>query len=307
MVKIDLNCDLGESFGRYTLGEDEAVMQVITSVNIACGLHAGDPLVMDQTVRLAVRYGVSLGAHPGYPDLQGFGRRVMDLTSEEVEAFILYQVAALAGFARGAGKSLVHVKPHGALYNQAARDPRLAEAVARGVARFSRDLILVGLAGSVLLSAGQSVGLHVAAEGFPDRATNKDGSLRARREPGAVLDTLDAICACRYVVHPWRSSRRGAARRGRALSVDRARGSFNGFARCHCIKMPCWLVWAAGGSISSADQAAGKRPWLAGSRRACNCRAANWTRLGMKAARVHSERWKCGWQMCAGLRFSRPG
>ena len=195
MAKIDLNCDLGEGFGRYTLGEDEAVMQVITSANIACGLHAGDPLVMDQTVRLAARYGVSLGAHPGYPDLQGFGRRVMDLTAEEAEAFTLYQVAALAGFARAAGKELVHVKPHGALYNQAARDARLAEAVARGVARFSRELILVGLAGSLLISAGQAVGLRVASEGFPDRATNLDGSLRSRREPGAVLDSLEAICA----------------------------------------------------------------------------------------------------------------
>jgi 5-oxoprolinase (ATP-hydrolysing) subunit A len=195
MAKIDLNCDLGESFGRYELGEDEAVMPVITSANVACGLHAGDPLVIDQTVRLAARYGVSLGAHPGYPDLQGFGRRAMELSGEEAEAFMLYQVAALAGFAQAAGRVLVHVKPHGALYNQAARDARLAQAVARGVARFSRELILVGLAGSALLDAGQAAGLRVAAEGFPDRAYNPDGSLRSRREPGAVLDSLEEICA----------------------------------------------------------------------------------------------------------------
>lgn len=195
MAKIDLNCDLGESFGSYQLGEDEAVMQVITSANVACGMHAGDPLVIDRTVRLAAQHGVSLGAHPGHPDLQGFGRRAMDLTPEEAEAFTLYQVAAVAGFAKAAGRALVHVKPHGALYNQAARDLRLAEAIARGVARFSRDLILVGLAGSLLLKAGREAGLQVAAEGFPDRAYNADGSLRSRREPGAVLHSLEEICA----------------------------------------------------------------------------------------------------------------
>lgn len=193
-VAIDLNCDLGESYGCYTLGEDEAVMQVVTSANVACGLHAGDPLVIDQTVRLAAKYDVSLGAHPGYPDLQGFGRRAMDMTSDEVEAFMLYQIGAMAGFAHSVGRDLVHVKPHGALYNQAARDARLAEAVARGVARFSRSIILVGLAGSMLLEAGEAAGLRVAAEGFPDRATNHDGSLRSRREPGAVLESLEAIC-----------------------------------------------------------------------------------------------------------------
>src|SRR5512146_261868 len=151
--KIDLNCDLGESFGRYELGEDEAVMASITSANVACGLHAGDPLVIDQTVRLAARHGVQVGAHPGYPDLQGFGRRVMDLTPEEAEAFTLYQVAALAGIARANGVDLVHVKPHGALYNQAAKDARLAEAIVQGVKRFSRELVLVGLAGSQLVAA----------------------------------------------------------------------------------------------------------------------------------------------------------
>jgi 5-oxoprolinase (ATP-hydrolysing) subunit A len=193
--RIDLNCDLGESFGRYELGEDEAVMASITSANVACGLHAGDPLVIDRTVRLAARQGVRVGAHPGYPDLQGFGRRVMDLTPEEAEAFTLYQVAALAGFARANGVELVHVKPHGAFYNQAARDARLAEALARGVKRFSRELVLVGLAGSALVSAGQAAGLRIANEGYPDRVYELDGSLRSRRLPGAVLESIEEIRA----------------------------------------------------------------------------------------------------------------
>jgi 5-oxoprolinase (ATP-hydrolysing) subunit A len=194
-MKIDLNCDMGESFGRYALGEDDAVLSVVTSANIACGLHAGDPLVIDRTVRAAIQNGVAVGAHPGYPDLQGFGRRVMDMTAEEVEAFTLYQVAALAGFARANQSQLVHVKPHGALYNQAAKDKSTADAVARAVHRFSRELILVGLAGSALVTAGQEMGLNTAAEGFPDRAYNPDGSLRSRRLPGAVLESIEAICA----------------------------------------------------------------------------------------------------------------
>ena len=194
-MAIDLNCDMGESFGAYQIGQDEAVLEYVTSANIACGFHAGDPLVMDVTVRMAHSLGVSVGAHPGYPDLQGFGRRNMDLTAEEVEAFILYQVGALAGFARAAGTELVHVKPHGALYNQAARDRGLAAAVARGVARFSRGLVLVGLAGSQLLAAGQEAGLQVAGEGFADRAYNPDGSLRSRRLPGALLETPEQVLA----------------------------------------------------------------------------------------------------------------
>ncbi len=193
-MKIDLNCDLGESFGRYTLGEDAAVMQHITSANVACGFHAGDPLVIQQTVKVAVKQGVHIGAHPGYPDLQGFGRRVMDLTPEEVEAFVLYQVAAVAGFARAEGVSLIHVKPHGALYNQAAQDEQVALSIARAVARFDPHLILVGLAGSALIRAGEQTGLRVASEGFPDRAYNADGSLRSRRLPGALLNSVTAIC-----------------------------------------------------------------------------------------------------------------
>jgi UPF0271 protein len=185
---MDLNCDMGESFGVYALGQDAAVMPFITSANIACGYHAGDPLVMATTVALAGQHGVAIGAHPGYPDLQGFGRRSMDLTPEEVEVVTLYQIGALAGFTRAAGLELVHVKPHGALYNQAAKDPALARAIARAVAKFSSQLILVGLAGSALIAAGEDAHLHTASEAFPDRAYNPDGSLRSRKLPGAVLE-----------------------------------------------------------------------------------------------------------------------
>ena len=192
MIKVDINCDMGESFGAYRIGSDAAIMPFISSANIACGFHAGDPLVMDATIQLAIEHGVSAGAHPGYPDLQGFGRRSMDLTPEEVEAFTLYQVAALAGFAHARGVELAHVKPHGALYNQAAMDRALAQAITRGVARFSRNLVLVGLAGSMLVEMGVEAGLHTAAEAFADRAYNPDGSLRSRRLPGALIETPQA-------------------------------------------------------------------------------------------------------------------
>jgi len=192
-MKIDLNCDLGESFGRYTLGDDAAIMPYITSANIACGFHAGDPGVMGATVRLAKQHGVAIGAHPGWPDLQGFGRRAMQLPPDEVEALVLYQIGALAAFAKAEGLDLQHVKPHGALYNQAASDEQLAEAVARAVKRFSLDLVLVGLAGSRLVEAGRALGLRVADEAFPDRAYNPDGGLKPRSEPGAVLDAPQQV------------------------------------------------------------------------------------------------------------------
>ncbi len=190
-MKIDLNCDMGESFGRYKLGYDEAIMPLISSANVACGFHAGDPVVMATTVRLAREAGVGVGAHPGYPDLQGFGRRAIDFSPAEIEALVLYQVAALAGFARAAGTELRHVKPHGALYNQAAKNREIARAIAQGVARFSMDLILVGLAGSLSIEMAQEVGLRAAGEGFADRAYNPDGSLRARNLPGAVYESTE--------------------------------------------------------------------------------------------------------------------
>jgi UPF0271 protein len=184
---IDLNCDLGESFGSYSLGNDAAIMPFITSANIACGFHAGDPSVMQVTVQLAKKHGVAIGAHPGWPDLQGFGRREMKITPAETEALVLYQIGALAGFVRAEGFELRHVKPHGALYNQAAKDTALAEAIARAVKRFSVNLILVGLAGSGLVEAGRAIGLKVAGEAFPDRGYNPDGTLMSRNLPGAVL------------------------------------------------------------------------------------------------------------------------
>jgi UPF0271 protein len=194
-MKIDLNCDMGESFGRYSLGNDEAIMPFITSANIACGLHAGDPPVMRQTVRLAKQYGVAVGAHPGWPDLQGFGRREMSLTPDEAEAFVLYQIGALAAFAKAEGMELYHVKPHGALYNQTVKDRNLAKAIAGAVKKFSRDLVLVGLAGSGLIEAGVEAGLRVANEGFPDRNYNPDATLMSRKLAGAVIESPEEVAA----------------------------------------------------------------------------------------------------------------
>ena len=184
---VDLNCDLGESFGRYGLGEDEAMLRVVTSANIACGLHAGDPPVMARTVASAKRNGVAMGAHPGYPDLQGFGRREMKLSPDELEAFILYQIGALAGFCHAAGVPLVHVKPHGALYNTIAREADLAAAVARAVSTFDPNLVVVTLPNSALEQAARALGLRVACEGFADRVYRADGTLVPRSEPGAVI------------------------------------------------------------------------------------------------------------------------
>ena len=184
---IDLNSDMGESFGRYDLGDDHGLMPFLSSINIACGLHAGDPLVMQQTVAAAKAAGLSIGAHPAYPDLQGFGRRVLDLAPEEVEAFTLYQIGALAAFARAAGVELGHVKPHGALYNKAATHLPTAQAIAKAVRQFDSQLILVGLAGSLLVNAGEESGLHVGNEGFPERGYNADGTLMSRKQPGAVI------------------------------------------------------------------------------------------------------------------------
>ena len=193
MPSIDLNCDLGESFGRWSLGNDEAVMESITSANVACGYHAGDPAVMRRTVRLARRARVAVGAHPGLPDLAGFGRRPMGVTPDEVEDLVLYQVGALAAIAKAEGVGLQHVKPHGALYNMAVADRALADAIARAVAAFDPALILFALPGTELLRAGQAAGLPVAPEGFADRAYEEDGSLTPRSRPGAVIHDPDEV------------------------------------------------------------------------------------------------------------------
>lgn len=186
-MKIDLNCDLGESFGPYRLGDDAAMLEIVTSANIACGLHAGDPPVMRETVTLAARRGVAIGAHPGYPDLQGFGRRAMDLQPAELETFLIYQLGALAGFTQAAGAHLTHVKPHGALYNQAVADREIAAAIARAVASFDPTLIVVTLPEAALRVAARGNGLRVALEGFADRAYLADGTLAPRQRPGAVI------------------------------------------------------------------------------------------------------------------------
>jgi len=193
LLRVDLNADVGESFGSYRLGEDEEVIKHVTSVNIACGMHAGDPLVMRRTVSLAKEAGAAVGAHPGYPDLQGFGRRYLALTPEEVEAFAIYQVGALWAFCRSAGVPLRHVKAHGVLYNVAARDGAIAEAIARAVAQVDSGLVLVGLAGSELLRAGERLGLRVAGEAFADRGYNPDGTLVPRGCPGAIIHDPEAV------------------------------------------------------------------------------------------------------------------
>lgn len=192
-LKVDLNCDLGESFGRYTLGQDAEIMAYITSANIACGFHAGDPDVIAHTVELAKQNGVAIGAHPGYPDLQGFGRRGMVMGAGEINRMITYQLGALDAFTRGAAQRMVHVKPHGALYNLASQDFETADAIARAVQLFDPNLILVGLAGSELIRSGTLLGMRVANEGFLDRAYLADGQLIPRNQPGAVLTDALAV------------------------------------------------------------------------------------------------------------------
>jgi UPF0271 protein len=194
-VSIDLNADVGESFGPWPMGQDEQLIPLVTSVNIACGFHAGDPLTIQRTVALAMKAGCAIGAHPGYPDLAGFGRRDMAMTGEELEAAVVYQVGAVAAFTRSAGAELSHVKAHGALYNLAARDRATAEAIVRGVKRVSSGLLVFALPGTLMIDAAQAVGLAVAVEGFADRAYEPDGSLRARRHDDAVLDDPAAVAA----------------------------------------------------------------------------------------------------------------
>ena len=195
MIRIDINSDLGESFGAYTIGHDEGLMNAITSANVAAGFHAGDPSVLRDTIRLAKAHGVAVGAHPGFPDLVGFGRRELNVTPKEAEDMVLYQVAAVAGVAAAEGVRIQHVKPHGALFNMAVRSPELSAAIARAVAAFDRSLILFGLPGSEILKAGLEAGIRIAAEVFADRAYEPDGSLASRRKPGAVIHDPAAVVA----------------------------------------------------------------------------------------------------------------
>lgn len=188
--KIDLNSDVGESFGAYKIGLDEEVIPLISSANIACGFHAGDPTVMKRTIALAKEHGVALGAHPGFPDLLGFGRRNIDATLEEIRDYITYQIGALQAFATSQEMKLQHVKAHGALYNMAAQDMRIAEAITEAVSKLDKDLILVMLPGpkkNELQEIGRRYGIRVVFEFFADRAYNSDGTLVSRREPGAMI------------------------------------------------------------------------------------------------------------------------
>jgi UPF0271 protein len=185
---IDLNCDMGESYGRWTLGADAEIMPFITSANVACGFHGGDPHVMRQTVELALRHDVAVGSHPALPDLMGFGRRVMDITPQELKDYVCYQTGALREFLRAAGAELQHVKPHGILYNMLEKDEALATAVGEAVMEVGgHDLILMTLAGGKYDSTCRKIGAHVASEGFADRAYNVDGTLVSRKLPGSLV------------------------------------------------------------------------------------------------------------------------
>jgi UPF0271 protein len=194
-MRIDINSDMGESFGAYSIGYDAGLMKAITSANVAAGFHAGDPSVLRDTIRSAKKHGVAVGAHPGFPDLVGFGRRELNVTPKEAEDMVLYQVAAVAGVAAAESVKIQHVKPHGALFNMAVRNAELSSAIARAVAAFDRTLILFGLPGSEILAAGKAAGLRIAAEVFADRAYEPDGSLASRRKPGSVIHDPDAVVA----------------------------------------------------------------------------------------------------------------
>ena len=187
MLTVDINCDLGESFGRYKLGEQEEILNYVTSANIACGFHAGDPTVMRETVELAIKHHVQIGAHPGLPDLNGFGRREMKITPQEAYDMVVYQIGALQGFLGAKGERLQHVKPHGALYNMAAKNRALAEAIAQAVYDVSPNLMLFGLASSELTLAGERIGVKTVHEVFADRTYQADGTLTARSKENALI------------------------------------------------------------------------------------------------------------------------
>jgi 5-oxoprolinase (ATP-hydrolysing) subunit A len=213
-MRIDLNADVGESFGPWQMGDDAALVSIVTSVNVACGGHAGDPSVMRRTVRMARAAGCVVGAHPGFADLQGFGRREMRVPAEDIENLVLAQVGALAAIARGEGARLAHVKPHGALYTMAARDRTTAEPIARAVAAFDGSLAVTAPAASALAAAAAGCGLRVIREAFADRAYRADGSLVPRTEAGAVITDPAAV-----------AERALAIARGR---IDASDGSFVG-------------------------------------------------------------------------------
>ncbi len=212
--KINLNADLGESFGAWRMGDDDALLRVVQSASLACGFHAGDPVTMRRTVRAAIAAGVSIGAHPSYPDLQGFGRRSMNCSADEVEALVLYQTGALDGFAKAEGGRVSHVKPHGALSNDSCRDLALAEAIVRAIKAYDQELILLAPACSRLAEAGAAAGLRVAVEIFADRTYEDDGALTPRSKPGAAPH--DAA-ACRAQIAAMLAAKGLVTRSGKIL------------------------------------------------------------------------------------------
>ena len=187
-LRVDLNADVGESFGARRTGDDEPIFRYVTSANVACGFHAGDTNIIAATIRAAAARKVAVGAHPSYPDSAGFGRQTIEMPPDELRHVIVYQIGAVDAIARSLGVTLVHVKPHGALYNDAAKNPALAAAVAGAVAAYDKNLILVGLAGSHLIAAAKAANLRVAAEGFCDRVYESNGSLRSRTHPDAMIE-----------------------------------------------------------------------------------------------------------------------
>lgn len=194
MFQVDLNSDLGESFGRYTIGMDERIIPLISSANVACGFHASDPVVMTKTIKSAREAGIQIGAHPGFPDLMGFGRRNMSLSPDEAKAYTAYQISALGGMCAAQGMKLQHVKPHGAMYNMAAKDYELSRAICEAVCEYDSDLIVMGLSGSETIRAAKDLGLKTAMEVFADRGYEEDGSLVSRNKEGAFIrDEEEAI------------------------------------------------------------------------------------------------------------------
>ncbi len=245
---MDLNADLGESFGAWTLGDDARLVEHLTSANLACGFHAGDFRVMEATVALCREAGVAVGAQPGYPDLLGFGRRPLPFEPDEVESLVRYQIGALEAFCRAAGVEMQHVKPHGALYNQAAADRTLARAIARAVARFSRELALFGLASSEpMAAAAADAGLRFVPEAFADRRYLPDGSLQPRSRAGAVIeDAADAAAQALMI-----------ATDGAVVAVDGSRVALRAESICCHGDTPGAVEIAA--SVRSALAASGVR------------------------------------------------
>ncbi|WP_409275885.1 LamB/YcsF family protein [Neobacillus sp. SCS-31] len=205
MPIVDINCDMGESFGTYTLGMDTEILDYVTSANIACGFHAGDPATMRKTVKLAIEKNVGIGVHPGLPDLAGFGRREMNISPQEAYDMVVYQIGALSAFVKAEGGQVQHVKPHGALFNMAAKNAGLAEAIAEAVYKVDPELVFFGLAGSELVKAGHRLGLRTASEVFSDRTYQEDGSLTSRREPNALIK--DHETAVRQVIRMVKESK----------------------------------------------------------------------------------------------------